>query len=97
MNNGKKNDAVNEVNSQLKMKIVMVEDSCEGKTAFWYMFGKPCEIYYPTIPDKHVTSALVDAKVYSVQLKDTYGQEDYDRFRHLKYTRTWMHLLLCFQ
>jgi Ras-related C3 botulinum toxin substrate 1 len=64
------------MNSVKTVKMVLVGDSCVGKTSllFTYVHNRFPEEYVPTVFENHISTLKVDDKIVSLSLWDTAGQ-----------------------
>jgi len=80
-----------------KIKIVMVGDSCVGKTLMCYIFmhdERLIDLILPTTFDNYSTDVRVDNETYYLDIFDTSGVEDMDRLRQLSYPQTDVFLVM---
>ncbi|CAI4224779.1 unnamed protein product [Auanema sp. JU1783] len=85
---------------QKKIKLVVVGDSYVGKTSLLFAYTKKefSQAYASTVFDNweiNVSIEGVKNGLYTVNLFDTAGQEDYDILRHMSYPNTSV-FLVCF-
>lgn len=75
------------IESKMAVNITVVGDGFVGKTSMLFRFteDKSPENYVPTIFDNYSGKLTVDGVEYKLQLRDTSGQEDYERIRKLSY------------
>ncbi|VDM48401.1 unnamed protein product [Toxocara canis] len=80
-----------------KLKLVVLGDSCVGKTSllFAYTGNRLLENYTATVLENWAVTVSIDQKQYTVNLFDTAGQEDYAHIRCLSYPQTDV-FLMCF-
>lgn len=86
-----------EVVRMQSVKCVLVGDSGVGKTYLLFTYIKktfPKE-YIPGFSDTYTTQVNVDGQTLSLNLGDTAGREDYERFRLLCYNQVNV-IIICF-
>jgi len=78
-------------------KLIVVGDTC-GKTSLLMVFrtGNFPEKYSPTVFESFITEIIIDEKKEELELWDTAGQEDYDRFKLLSCYPDSHAVLICF-
>jgi small GTP-binding protein len=79
------------------IKCVTIGDGAVGKTSLLISFitnSFPSD-YIPTVFDNYTIHLSVDNNIYTLDLWDTAGQEEYDRLRPLSYPHTDV-FLLCY-
>ncbi|KAJ5340268.1 hypothetical protein N7541_009392 [Penicillium brevicompactum] len=83
-----------QTNSVMRRKLVIVGDGACGKTSLLSVFtlGYFPTHYVPTVFENYVTECRVDSRSVELTLRDTAGQEDYERLRPLTYSNA--HVLL---
>ena len=82
----------------LPLKVVAVGDGAVGKSSLLITYSTdlfPSEDYIPTIYDNYHAKRNMNGKITELNLWDTAGQEDNDKFRHLSYPQTDV-FLVCF-
>jgi Ras family protein A len=81
----------------IALRIVVVGDGGVGKTCMLFVFkGDPYPSgYVPTIFESHDELRQYEGKQYCLHLRDTRGQEEYDRLRPLSYAKCHC-VLICF-
>lgn len=93
-----KNDSLESVEADYKVKVVCVGDGGCGKTCLLttYAHGYFPERYVPTVFENYLNRVRApDGRTIELALWDTAGQEEYDRLRALSYPETNV-LLVCF-
>ena len=83
--------------SKIKKKLVVVGDSCSGKSYLLDVFrtNEYPKVYVPSVFEHYVADIRVDDKVVELALYDATGLENYDRLRALSYPNTDV-ILMCF-
>jgi Ras-related C3 botulinum toxin substrate 1 len=78
-------------------KIVAVGDGATGKTSLLQTFAldKFPDMYEPTVFDNYSSNIMYNEKLYSLNLWDCAGQEDYRDMRKLSYPNTDV-FVLCY-
>jgi Ras-related C3 botulinum toxin substrate 1 len=81
------------------VKCVVVGDGAVGKTSLLIAYAKDAALKagfrIPTVLDILSVTTIVDGKTIKLELWDTAGQEDYNKFRPLAYPKTDV-FILCF-
>ncbi|KAJ3122149.1 GTP-binding protein Rho1, partial [Nowakowskiella sp. JEL0407] len=74
--------------AEIRKKLVIVGDSCTGKTAVLvrFVYDYLYEEYVSTVFETYVKDVYVEGKKIELALWDTNGTEQYDRLRPLSYS-----------
>lgn len=85
------------MNNKIPIKIVCIGDGAVGKTSILtsFTYGKFENNYEPTIYDNYSCELNYNNIIYTLNLWDTAGQEDFDSIRNLSYHNTDI-FILCY-
>ncbi|XP_042073887.1 cdc42 homolog, partial [Haplochromis burtoni] len=79
------------------IKLVVVGDRDSGKHELLLTYTGTAlkEEHIPIVFDRYAVTVIIGGEIYSLELNDTTGQEDYHTLRPFNYLQTDI-LLLCF-